>query len=41
MTALVQPEPSRPVVGIVAYARASGIEPSAHFREDFARLGRR
>ena len=39
MTAFVQPEPSRPVVGIVAYAPASGIEPSALFREDFARLG--
>jgi predicted NAD/FAD-binding protein len=41
ITAFVQPDPARPVVGIVAYAPSHGTEPAACFKQDFEALGAR
>ncbi|MDP2316713.1 MAG: FAD-dependent oxidoreductase, partial [Pseudomonadota bacterium] len=41
VASFVQPDPSRPVVAIVAYGAPEGVDPAARFAEDFARLGGR
>ncbi len=41
VASFVQPDPSRPVVAIVAYAAPEQVDPVERFAEDFARLGGR